>query len=120
MSNLFYKLFSRWQRPLHERAEALLAEGRKADAAVQFKQLLEGGDLQVKLRLGQLYERGYGGAAKFRRGGARVQRRRRAGSVPAMARLGEIYLTGLARRTPGPGPRLLKVAQASGERFTAY
>ena len=91
------KLFRPERAATLERAEEAYAQGRKSDAAAMFRALAEGsGSAPAQLRLAQMYERGEGvlqnfvEAVRWFRGAAEQ------GSVPAMARLGEIYLVGLA------------------------
>jgi hypothetical protein len=70
------KVTQREREPTLARAEEEFAQGRKADAAAQFRRLAEGGSEQAQLRLGQKAARR---AAGFRRGRAVVSPRRRAG-----------------------------------------
>jgi TPR repeat protein len=92
----FSKLSKRHRDPTLERAEEAYSAGRKSDAVAIFRALAEGGCAQAQLRLAQLYERGEGvlqnfvEAVRWFRGAAGQN------TLPAMTRLGEIYLTGLS------------------------
>jgi len=72
------------------------SQGRKADAAVLFRELAEGGSVLAMLRLGELYERGEGVLQSFVEAVRWLKSAAEQGSVPAMARLGEIFLSGMA------------------------
>ena len=106
----------RSRRPTLERAISAYAEGSKADAAVMFRALAEGGSAQAQLRLGQMYERGEGVLQSFVEATRWLRCAAEQASVPAMARLGEIYLTGLAApETASPAALQQLQDKASGE-----
>src|SRR5215472_2798008 len=90
-------LFRRKRAPTMERAEQAYAKERRTDAAAMFRELAEQDHTGAQLRLAQLYERGEGVLQSFVQAVRWYHRAADHDSVPAMARLGEIYLTG---RTP--------------------
>jgi TPR repeat protein len=90
------KLFGRKPAPTFERAEEAYRQARQADAAGLFRAPAEQKNVQARLRLGQLYERGEGVLQNFVEAVAWFRLAAEQGSLPAMSRLGEIYLTGLA------------------------
>ncbi len=93
----FQKLTRRRKRkPTLEAAEKLLLSGRKADAASQYRELAEDGSITAQLRLGQFYERGEGVLQNFLEAVRWYRAAAEQFSKPAIARLGEIYLTGLS------------------------
>jgi TPR repeat protein len=105
------KVTRREREPTLARAEEEFAQGRKADAAAQFRLLAEGGSEQAQLRLGQLYEGGEGVLQNFVEAAQWFRRAAEQGSVAAQARLGEMYLTGMAApdtATPAASRRQLE------------
>ena len=103
LGSLISKFRSRNTPPL-ERVEELLAQGEKAQAAALLRELAQKGNGQAQFRLGQLYERGEGVLQNFIEASKWFREAGEQAYVPAMARLGEIYLTGLAApKTASPG-----------------
>jgi len=82
--------------PTLERAEQAYASGNFADAAGLFRALADANSMQAQLRLAQLYERGEGLLQSYVEAVRWLRVAAEQGCVPAMARLGEIFLTGMA------------------------
>src|SRR4029077_7874758 len=102
--------------PTLEHAEAAYAEGRKAEAAQQLRALAEGRMAQAQLRLAQLYERGEGVLQSFVEAVRWYKKAADDYCVPAMARLGEIYLTGMAAPATASPAALEKISGGTSEK----
>ena len=115
IGSLFKKLAGKPPPPTLERAEEAYTQGRHADAAALFRALAESNDTQAKLRLAQLYERGEGVLQNFVEAVRWYKGAAEQGSVPAMGRLGEIYLTGLTAPSTATPAALERIGGQGGE-----
>jgi TPR repeat protein len=73
------------------------------------------GSAEAQLRLGRLYERGEGVLQSFVEAVSWFRGAAEQGAVPAMARLGEIYLTGMAAPNTATPAALLRMRESSGQ-----
>src|ERR1700731_3061992 len=92
----FSRLSKRKREPTLECAEEAYAQGEKSEAAAIFRTLGGSGSAQAQLRLAQMYERGEGVLQSFVEAVRWFRSAAGQNSLPAITRLGEIYLTGLS------------------------
>ena len=88
-------LWFRKRPPTLEDAEQAHVLGRHADAAAMFRTFADAGSAAAQLRLARCYERGEGVLRNVVEAVKWYGKAADQGSVPAMARLGEIHLTGM-------------------------
>ena len=101
--------------PTLERANTAYTEGRKVDAAAQYRALAEEGSVLAQLRLAQLYERGEGVLQSFVEAVRWFRSAAEQGSVPAMARLGDIYLSGMAAPGTATPAALVRLDESASQ-----
>jgi len=99
--------------PTLERAEQAYGKGSLSDAAAAFRTLAQQGNREAQWRLAQLYERGEGVLQNFVEAVRWLRSAAEQGCLPAMARLGEIYLTGLAAPDTATPAALSRLEQSS-------
>ena len=103
------------RRATIERAEDAYAQDRKADAAALFRELAEGGSAHAQLRLAQMYEAGEGVLQSFVEAVRWYRSAGEQGSVAALSRLGEIYLTGMAAPDTATKAALEQLGESAGQ-----
>ena len=98
MQKLLSAFRARTRTPSHEQAEVHVAQGQYADAVAIWRDLVDkdGSAVQAQLRLAQAYERGEGVLPNAVDSVRWYNLAAAQGSIPAMTRLGEVYLMGLA------------------------
>ena len=113
--SLWSKLPRRKRAPTLARAEEAYAKGKHADAAAQFRLLAENGELPAQLRLAHMYERGEGVLQSFVEAVRWYRSAAEQNSVFAMARLGEIYLAGMAAPDTATPAALLRLEESANQ-----
>jgi TPR repeat protein len=109
---LFSRLFRRKPAATYERAEQVYAQGRHAEAATLLRTVAEQGDARAQLRVAALYERGDGVLQSFVEAERWYRSAAEQDVVAAQARLGEIYLTGLAPPDTATAAAIERIADA--------
>ncbi len=90
-------LFGRSEPMSLATADALLAQGQHAEAVAQYRLLAAQGDVAARHALAQCLETGAGTLQNPALAVRAYTQAAEAGHVPSIARLGELYLSGLAR-----------------------
>ena len=115
-------MFRRWFRretiPSRDAADALYAAQSYAQAAAMYRALALQGDPEGAFGLGRCYELGTGQVKNPTLAVRHYREAAEKGYVPAMARLGELYLSGIGEAgtvTPGGAARLGAATHAGHE-----